>query len=592
MSIINYSASKNKRRNTNPKQSENKKESTKFVHLSDSEKNLKRKRHYIEMALSLDNDNILLLNKKGIICYNSKDYEEAIKCFDIIIKSKSTGDLFTVYFNKSLCLREKQEFEKAYNCIVEGLNYHPNNALGHKLKTELLILLKQSTSKSSISSNNSDLNPKSLKLPKIEKESNTGTSNEIKNEFKSVTNEKNGFLHEIQHLVDKHGIQGREIFDLTLDNQNSKASNRLVSLKDGDRAAKGMFHALCPELESFITVTNWMGPVNEKKSHRIEAQRKFMRYIQEGKKDEVCKIKGNFRIKNPDFSTVLLYRAETEVVQRDSDFYDWERVPFLKRSAEVFDCVTPYGFMSTIKSSGYEVVEERVVYFTSLFKLKNVTNNIANITVLSSNMHEDREAKVLVHDPQILSSLKKDADSVFEGLFIDKLSKKQENSRAFELLDVSDKMYGNDISAHIISQKLYYNYLKDMNLHVTSKKSFSYICNKVFKDVENMYNEKVDILSFDLFWKLFLERYFVEYNDQIYYKPFVIKGIPSDKMGEFSYYLYTDKSELNNDLLKARTLHQKYWEYEKRIDFLNKYNRHSKINLIAYVNLRPKKWIV
>lgn len=412
----------------------------------------------------------------------------------------------------------------------------------------------------------------------------------LKREKVDLTN----FSNEISYFMDKRGVIGDSLFELTLDNQSSNISHREISVFTGDKVAKGMFHALCPELESFISLTNWMGSSSERKTERVKYFQELKKFIVENKLDKVCKIKGNYRIKNGEFATITLSWATLRIKEREKKFYDWERVPFIKRSAENFAYFTSPIFMSSIPSNEEDVSEDKVSYFSLLFRIKNIQNNIVRIIIPHCTNPYMKETDVIVYDSKLLDTIKKITNKFFIGLFEDKIYKKKKYfQREFVLLNISQDIDGNDIAGHFITQRLYYNYLKDRQLYLCTKEEFQKRCNITFYHVKKSYDKEVT-MPYEFFSKLYLEAYFIEIKDKIFYKPFIFKNLDKNSYIEFIQYL-EDKKEKSKEFtnqLKIMNLHKKYYEFESYLEFLNHYNFYSKRTLIDLINKWVEKWEV
>ena len=402
------------------------------------------------------------------------------------------------------------------------------------------------------------------------------------------------FSKDVSHFMDKRGVIGELLFELTLDNQSSNISHRSVSVITGDRVAKGMFHALCPELETFITLTNWMGSSSERKIERVKYFQELKKFIVENKLNKVCEIRGNYRIKNGEFATITLSWASLEIREREKMFYEWERVPFIKRSAENFAYFTSPIFMSSIPSNEENVSEDKVSYFSLLFKVNSIQNNIVRLTIPHCTSPNMKETDVIVYDSKLLDNLKKQINRYFIGLFEDKVYRKKKCfQREFVLLNTSQELDGNDIAGHFITQRLYYNYLKDRQLYLCTKEEFQKRCNIVFYHVKKSYDQEVT-MPYEFFSKSYLEAYFIEIEDKIFYRPFIFKNLDKDSYIEFIQYL-KDKKEKSKELtnqLKMMKLHKKYYKFESYLEFLNHYNFYSKRTLIDLINKWVEKWKV
>lgn len=415
---------------------------------------------------------------------------------------------------------------------------------------------------------------------------------ELEKWLKRAEEDSKNFQKDVNYLMDKLGVIGDLLFNLTLDNQSSNIAYRSVDVLTGDNVAKGMFHGLCPELESFITLINWMGTSSERKIERVKYFQQLQKFISENKTDQVCKIIGNYRIRIENFSIILVYRASVQIQNREKRFYEWERVPFLKRSAETFAYFPSPMFMSPVKSIESNVSEDRVSHFTLLFKVKSISNRIVRISMYYCTNPHQKETDVIVYDDKLLSNLKTKKNCLFIGLFEDKIYKqKKDYNREFVLLDVSQELDGNDIAGHFITQRLYYNYLKEQNLFICSNDEFEKRCRTVFFQVEKLYSKKVTG-TFDFFNKMYLEAYFVKMDNNWYYKPFIFRDLDIHQFKDFITYLSKIKEKPSNtlDILKHVELSRKFGKQKDYLEFLNRYNFYSKRILIDIIKAWGEKW--
>ncbi|RLJ01022.1 MAG: hypothetical protein DRP06_00490 [Candidatus Aenigmatarchaeota archaeon] len=412
--------------------------------------------------------------------------------------------------------------------------------------------------------------------------------------LKREKNDAEGFSKNRSCRMDKEGIIGESLFELTLDNQSSNISHRSVSVFTGDRVAKGLFHALCPELETFVTLINWMGSNTERNIKRLKYHQELIKFIEENKSDKICKIKGNYRIKKDDFAEVILYRGCLNIEDKLKKFYEWERVPFIKRSAETFAYFPSPIFMSSTPSNEEGVSEDKVSYFTLLFKIKNIQNNIVRLILYHCTNPYVKELDVIVYDPDLLDKLKQKTNEYFIGLFEDKIYKKNKSfNREFVLLKLSQELEGNDIAGHFIAQQLYYNYLKDLELYICTKKEFQKRCNLVFYHVKKSYGKDVN-QHCGLFSQVYLDAYFVDIDDKIYYKPFIFKSLTNEEYIKFIAYLKQNRKEMDAAVERSDRirLDLEYGKYKRYLEFLNNYNFYSKRTLIDIINEWVDVWKV
>lgn len=401
--------------------------------------------------------------------------------------------------------------------------------------------------------------------------------------LKRFDEDEQNFVNDLFVGIDKIGIIGNNIFNLSLDSIGSDLSRRSISVFTGDLISKGMFHALCPELESFITLTNWMGASDDRKEDRVKYFKEIKRFLDEKSPNKICSIEGNYRITRANYSTLLLYRGNIVIKEKGDKFYDWSKAPYIKRSAETFAYFPSPIFMSTVPSDEMSVAEDKVSYFTSIFKLKKISSETATISLFYCTNPHLKEVDVMIKDNDLKEKLEEDRDAVFLGLFEEKIFKKRgEFFRDFVLLECSNNLSGEEIAGHLISLRLYYNYLKNRDLLLCTDEELIERCKIVFYHVKNSYKKKINI-SLDEFLKDFIENYFIKVNDKWYYRPFILKDLNESEFKDFIEYLDMLKEEKPN--MVAMIKYMKYFKLKHFLDFINKYNFYSKRTLINMIDV-------
>ncbi|MCC7577294.1 MAG: hypothetical protein KK926_10735 [Methanomethylovorans sp.] len=111
--------------------------SNRYVLMGDKETGLKKKEHYYRLALEVEPKNVSALNKMGLLSYHTGKLREAIMFFDAVIDSGKVQNLYPIYFNKSMVLKELKEYEAALNYINKALTFDPQNPQAETIKKEL-----------------------------------------------------------------------------------------------------------------------------------------------------------------------------------------------------------------------------------------------------------------------------------------------------------------------------------------------------------------------------------------------------------------------------------------------------------------------
>jgi len=111
--------------------------SNRYVLMGDKETGPEKKEHYYRLALEVEPKNVSALNKMGLLSYHNGKLREAIGFFDAVICSGKVQNLYPIYFNKSMVLKELKEYEAALNYINKALTFDPKNPQAEVLKKEL-----------------------------------------------------------------------------------------------------------------------------------------------------------------------------------------------------------------------------------------------------------------------------------------------------------------------------------------------------------------------------------------------------------------------------------------------------------------------
>lgn len=111
--------------------------SNRYVLMGDKETGPEKKEHYYRLALEVEPKNVSALNKMGLLSYQNGKLREAIRFFDAVIGSGKVQNLYPIYFNKSMVLKELKEYEAALNYITKALTFDPKNPQAEVMKKEL-----------------------------------------------------------------------------------------------------------------------------------------------------------------------------------------------------------------------------------------------------------------------------------------------------------------------------------------------------------------------------------------------------------------------------------------------------------------------
>ncbi|MFH0978975.1 MAG: hypothetical protein V1837_06785 [Candidatus Woesearchaeota archaeon] len=411
--------------------------------------------------------------------------------------------------------------------------------------------------------------------------------------LKREKEDSENFAREVGVSIDKMGIVGEDLFSLTLDNQSATLGYRSVSVVTGETTAKGMLNALCPELECFVTLVNWMGTSDHRKSNRVTYHHELDNFVSTGNPNQVCILSGNYRLKNDEFSTITLFRANAKITTKTKRFYDWERVPFLKRTGETFAYYPSPIFMLPVKSREENVSEDKVYYFTAPFMIIKLSATLLKIAVINATNPNQTITEVCVYDGNLTNLVSSKLGSLYTGLFEDKIyRRKGQFEREIVLLNMSqEELDGNDLVGHLITQRMYYHYLKTRLLRICSDYEFEETLKTIISQTERVYGVKVT-MKLEFFEKTYLDAYFKKIDGAWYYKPYILNELNDVQLIELIDQIQNkDGQELTVERLIMK---EKYRKYQSYLEFLNCYNLYSKrilINMVAYKE-GLTKWLI
>jgi hypothetical protein len=401
---------------------------------------------------------------------------------------------------------------------------------------------------------------------------------------KRSSEDNSNFLKDISKYVgvDGRGIKLGDLFDLSIDQKNIEITFRNVYITNKEKSIKDIIHGLCPQLESFITLINWIGPSDNKNETRFNYHNEI-KELKDFYEDKIVKIIGNYRLKKENYSTILVGWSNLSINDKEKYFYDWENVPFIKRSGETFTVYSSPVFMSSLKSEEKNVCEDKLNYFTAIFSINKISEKEININIYNCASCDALELD-LMFNSELFSKLNK--ESFFLGLFCEKIYRVNKSfNREFLLVNLKE-IEGVDIAQHFILERLYYNYLINRDLLVCTKNELIERCKIVFNQIYRDYKKQINI-DVDMFIRLYIKIYFEEVDNNIYYNPLIIQnGINIPLLNK--YVLKNREKELNPkeklDFLGSVKEVYLYEIFRKKLEFLNKYNYYSKRTIIDLIN--------
>jgi len=421
--------------------------------------------------------------------------------------------------------------------------------------------------------------------------------NDVHNFLNAIKNYTNSNLRYILQGPDKKRdendrLHGFKLFPLNI--LITKGKTRDKSLKaptSPENLYKNTFIGFCLELETIVSLVMWLGSENKYTDKHIELSQDIEKNIINSVPTYLS-ISGNYLLGDGhnNYSHILVYRSTYEFFEKDEFFSNWGYMPFLKRSSETIIAYFSPRFSPIVFENNIDAYEN---YFVAVIKyVSNVNKNSFKLNILNhffSNGQIDQELDVFIYNPELITNLQKysfDTDTYLLGLFKDKVYTIDNKNYRHEIIldDILIDTTAEDILYHKLMQRIYYNYLVTTNL---------YICN--INKLEEIYNKECYLLSkikvfvncnFNLFFKLYLQKYLIMIDNNIYYRPHLLNSYNKDKLRViYDSYLIESKSMEPPDNLNEMQI-------VFNLVFLNIYNQYSKQTLINRIKMWDNKWII
>jgi len=388
---------------------------------------------------------------------------------------------------------------------------------------------------------------------------------------------RNSFLGKVKDLYGANVMDSLGInlpIDLTISSSGSTNDYRIVCENWGD---KNIVHFLCPEIESYMTFVNWIH--NESRETDYDILDKF---IKSNNPDTSLKIKGNYRMSKEFFSLIIRFKSEIHPETLSKEI-TWERAPFLKISGEIIGSLPSPSFMSRLYSDIKNVKEEKVRFFTSAFRVLSKNGDLAKIKIFSNTSKRAMIADIKL-DSLIVNTTS--SNKIYLGLFEESVYREGGYQRKFTLKKISCEDNTKETLGHFVLQRLYYNYLKNLNgenidFHICSLDSLREYFKYALRQVNKIFYKDLEY-DFDKEFKSeFLKDFFRIINNEVYYSPYILKD-------------YNDSEFLTlSKILKGKSLDflsvplcekYKYVDTIKKIRLLTYHNIFEKESIIRILN--------
>lgn len=390
------------------------------------------------------------------------------------------------------------------------------------------------------------------------------------------------FLKKLKDLsIEKDGIGIKLPFNITLFSSGSTVDYRSVLISSKKQVDKGIFHSLCPELESYVTLINWMPEDNDTNYFKFQDFTKCKDLSQN------YKIQGKYRICKDSFFSILPYYCN--IVNSVVDMkHSWITAPYLKRSGELFGVYPSPLFMSKLHSQRKNVSEERINYFTAPFKILNIKNDKASILFLNTTSRSKTNSGYDILIDKIIASKIK-CGNIYIGLFQESIYKSEGYQREFILKDIGVENSTKEIVGHFILQWLYHNYLKkvngdEINLYLCTYDDLLRYIERTLKKVnlilEN--NNKLDDNFYLEYLGNFEHHIKIIEKEYIYYCPFLLSHLSKKEFKDFILTINNFSDIHPYELMPHEKM--KFFDDKRNIKILNLYNSYSKRVMIKLLN--------
>ncbi|MDD4110380.1 MAG: hypothetical protein PHS54_02375 [Clostridia bacterium] len=415
-------------------------------------------------------------------------------------------------------------------------------------------------------------------------------------------------------FIDKRGVVGEELFHLSFSLKGALSAQRILKFSDA-KMYKSQLISYCPELEYFITLNLWV-PENDLERH--EKFREIENALSKNDYNSLIELSGNYRLGGKDildsqnFALAVLFRGDIQLKQTsDSKLSSWEYAPSLKRSGEisVFAAYSSPIFLASIKSDEKAVGEEKLDLFTGIFKINRVYDSKIDCQVLCCNPNRDsffwktnvNDVNFYDSDSTKLNLLNYDTKKYYVGLFGEKIFRKNSfYQREICLISSENIEFPEDILAHLLSEKLYYNYLINIGLFrakaITNSKILK-VCSLIQlnstaqKFAKAIYRDLNFEIRFDInnMIKLYLSPFFEVVGEDIYYKPGVLQKLKSVEFIKFIKYMQAlDIKDVNMAFAISKEIN--FNKFLDNFEFVKIYTYYSKRTLIEILLKNKGEW--
>jgi hypothetical protein len=215
-----------------------------------------------------------------------------------------------------------------------------------------------------------------------------------------------------------------------------------------------------------------------------------------------------------------------------------------------------------------------------------MSENGLELLIPSATTYKKGIFEIKKPENRVYGLLSENSKGWYQGLFQEKIFRSGGAiQRIFEIIDVSS-IQGDDFLGHMLSQRLYYNYIKNQDLKICTDDELYARYESLVKQMYRTYGLDAE-LDFKRFKLLYLNNYFVNLNENWYYKPYLFKDLNIELYSKFLDYLdgkYPYKDQKGYEFYESLKIQKDFNEYINRFNFLKLYNKYSKSELIELIN--------
>jgi|GEM_PF-3117744 len=363
-------------------------------------------------------------------------------------------------------------------------------------------------------------------------------------------------LNDLRITVDKNGlVSGDNLIPITIFilNKNEEIPGEDTYVGGGLTSFRVHYYGISSEFENFVVLVLWP----EYSQHSKKALEEIWRNIKDNKKEYLLKLEGNYRIRLP--NEIHPFRAEN-IVAEERKIYDWMYVPYLKEIGDtIFSHVSPLNFRKIyVRSTEGSYLKKYVNVKTCVGIIKDIRGGLVKLKLPYLHRENIRGYYTVPYYYGIQNKVRnlKIGDKV-AFLIFEEISNEHKKIPTPVIYDI-EKVDSAYIMGHILSYILYNQYLVQGRLLVASEIEFKKLFDKTVSIVGRYCKKILDIseqfFKEEIIFSAFLKPFFQKINKNIFYIPFILSKLNSEKIQLFDQKL----AEATDDLFDGSCTHHQW----------------------------------